>query len=298
MIIVARHATRLVELTPRLLGPRVELINADVRSLDDLFGADVVVHAAASANAIDYRMDADAEGETIVQGTANVMRLASAAKRPPKILFVSSGAVYGKQPAGVPFLRESARLCQEQDPGKRAYAAAKRVAEGSVREAARRGLVSASIARCFAFVGPWLPRDRHFAMGAFLGQALAGTPIVVNAVHPVIRSYMYSDDLVEWLMAIAVHASVRCPVFNVGSGEAIEIRDLATIIGGMANVPVRVPVPDPTSIPDRYVPDVSLAQRSLGVSLKVPLRLALERTLHLSIGSERSLESAGGRWGQ
>ena len=109
---------------------------------------------------------------------------------------------------------------------------------------------------------------------------------------------MYADDLVEWLMAIAMRASERCPVFNVGSGEAIAIRDLAMLIGRMANVPVRVPVPDPASIPDRYVPDVSLAQRSLGVSLKIPLRQALERILQRPIGTETSFEIAGGSWGQ
>ncbi len=83
--------------------------------------------------------------------------------------------------------------------------------------------VPARIARCFAFVGPWLPRDEHFAIGNFIGNALRGEPVEVRARHPVIRSYLHADDLAVWLLRLATAAGDGCETVNVGSGEARDV---------------------------------------------------------------------------
>ena len=40
---------------------------------------------------------------------------------------------------------------------------------------------------------------------------------------------MFSDDLVDWLLAVAKASSTDCPIFNVGSDEAVCVRDLAVM---------------------------------------------------------------------
>ncbi len=201
IVAVARHASRLPVEAPELCGAAIELVDADVLCLDSTFDADVLIHAAASSDAQRYRVDPAAETRIIVEGTRRVCELVRNAARRPRLLYVSSGAVYGRQPSALTALGEDAPPTADADPDKAAYAQAKRAAEAIVRDLADGSGATARIARCFAFVGPWLPTDRHFAIGNFIGNALRGEPIEVRARHPVIRSYLHADDLSVWLAA-------------------------------------------------------------------------------------------------
>jgi dTDP-glucose 4,6-dehydratase len=141
-------------------------------------------------------------------------------------------------------------------PEKRIYAQGKRKAEKLMQEMAKDGL-RVCIARCFAFYGKYLPKDQHFAYGNFLVQAENGCDIEIAANHPVFRSYMHADDLVDSLMILLKHASTECPVVNVGSDEVIEIRELAKKIAGKYGVSVRHPNEFNLELTDRYVPDIN-----------------------------------------
>jgi len=182
-----------------------------------------------------------------------------------RFCIASSGAVYGTQPAGlegVPedFISDDLERIPEE---KREYVYGKRAAEDAVRQLGAQGL-SISIARCFAFVGPWLPRDQHFAIGNFLNDGLHGRPVTVNASKQVYRSYMHADDLVEWLMTIAAHAGPECPCYNVGSGQSISLIELATAIGRRFQVPVSCSAIETIEV-DRYLPSTLKAEKELGL---------------------------------
>jgi dTDP-glucose 4,6-dehydratase len=161
--------------------------------------------------------------------------------------------------------------------GKRDYAIAKRDAEEFIRQLGQDGL-SVSIARCFAFVGHWLPLDQHFAIGNFLRDGLSGRPIQVNARHQVYRSYMYADDLVEWLMTIACHSNPDCPVYNVGSDHAVLMGELAEMIAGEFGLNANIP-PICEDIVDRYVPSIDKANHSLGLNLRYDLLASIRNTI-------------------
>lgn len=89
---------------------------------------------------------------------------------------------------------------------------------------------------------------------------------------------MHADDLVEWLMKIAVAATPECPTYNVGSDEAILLTDLAERMAVFYGV-------DSESKPitelevDLYVPDISKAKRELGLTLKIDLDNAINQTI-------------------
>jgi dTDP-glucose 4,6-dehydratase len=285
VIVLSRHARRLRDEAPELCGTGVELVDDDVLRLDSTFDADLLIHAAASSDAQRYRIDPVAESRTIVEGTRRVCEVVRAARRRPRLVYLSSGAVYGRQPAETVALREDAPQVAETDPQKASYTQAKRDAELLVCDVAAESGIRARIARGFAFVGPWLPRDTHFAIGNFLGNALRGEPIEVRARHTVVRSYMHADDLATWLLHLGTAPGEGCGIFNGGSPEAVSLRELAALVAAKARVDVSFPSLEREESNgaaeriDRYLPDVRKARDELGLSITIPLEKAVDQTL-------------------
>ena len=261
IIVGARNIESFQDKFPELIDHRIELVKMDVSTVTELPHADVVIHAATSTDATDYKTNSNGEKINIEQSTLNYFKLAQRYHRTSQIVYCSSGAVYGQQPDDLEKTDEDFQL---QDVSnlieyKRDYALAKRNAEKEIIKLGSLGL-NVSIARCFAFHGKYLPRDQHFAYGNFIGAAERSEAIEVKANHRVVRSYMHADDLVDSLMKIALKSSPQCPIFNVGSDKAIEIRDLANQIGQQYNVPVNI-APITSDKIDRYVPNIDKLKR-------------------------------------
>ena len=274
--IFSRNASALITSNPELLSDSILLIDGDITKCDGLPIADYVIHAAASSNASRYIEAPEAEKKNILAGSINFCRLMlSKYSKASKILYVSSGAVYGaSSPTGIPFVEEDEFMpINEIDENKRHYAAAKRDSEALIVNLGKCGS-SVAIARCFAFIGKYLPRDEHFAVGNFIQNGLDQSPINVKAQKKIYRSYMYADDLVEWLMTIVENAKETCPIFNVGSDESIEIRELAALVGNFYNVPIETKGYTEEG-QDFYVPSVEKARRELGLNINHPIADAI-----------------------
>ena len=208
--------------------------------------------------------------DIILKGTERVLEFAGACGA-EKLLFVSSGAVYGVQPPELDNIPEDFPCAPVTE-----YGIAKLEAE---KMCCASGIYTL-LPRCFAFVGPYLNRNIHFAAGNFIRDALAGAPIVIRGDGTPFRSYLYADDLVEWLFAVLERGKDGVP-YNVGSGEGISIAELAATVKSVldsASPIVTEGVPDPDRKPARYVPDVSRIVTELGAVVKVPLREAIRRS--------------------
>jgi nucleoside-diphosphate-sugar epimerase len=277
--VMARHVNEFKDKYDYLLGDCVRLHCLDITSCNTLPTADYVIHAAASTNALNYLKQPEDEKRNIQAGTYNYCRLALEYHQHSKIVFCSSGAVYGQQPNDVDFILENSELAPIETlaDNKKDYAAAKRDAESAFIELGNKGL-NVSIARCFAFVGSFLPRDQHFAIGNFIEDGLNNRPIVVKATRSVYRSYMYSDDLVTWLMTLASASTPLAERFNVGSDNAESIKNLAHHVGSYFNVPVSIAeVTNPLT--DKYVPSIQKARQQLGLTLEFSLAEAIDQTV-------------------
>jgi dTDP-glucose 4,6-dehydratase len=279
VLILSRNAEILRRETPELISSKVDLLTSDITKTEHLPGADIVIHAAASTDAARYVLCPLNERENIEAGVYNYCDLASKYHKTSKILYISSGAVYGVQPSSEHHVTEDNKHAELSDlpAGKRDYAYAKRAAEESIRQLGKHDY-SVSIARCFAFVGPWLPRNQHFAIGNFIEDGISGKHVSVMARHKVYRSYMYADDLVEWLMTIACNSNPLCPTYNVGSDQAIEIRELAALIAGEFGSFVDFPELSEGAV-DRYIPSILKAKDELGLLLKYDLLSSIRETI-------------------
>jgi len=255
--------------------PRIRWITMDVRGLQpDDSGYTHVIHGAADTS-VDSTPVAQLQlFETILDGTRRV--IAAAGSQCKSLLLLSSGAVYGPACPGQSGFSETE--CGGPDPSlaRSAYAEGKRGAELLGAIAATMG-VPIRIARCFAFVGPHMPFDRHFAIGNFIADAVHGRPIRIKSDGRPQRSYLYMTDLMRALLSILVAGAVGKP-YNVGSESAISIAELANcvdrVVGGRGVV-VEGAV---SASSDRYVPDTGRLRADLGFIPEVSLETAIART--------------------
>ncbi|WP_336486656.1 NAD-dependent epimerase/dehydratase family protein [Methylobacterium nigriterrae] len=256
----------------------VDVVGGDVRDVE-LPGRRFshVIHAATDTRADAEREPMELIG-AIIDGTRHVLDVARACGA-GRLLYLSSGAVYGAQPHDLAALSETyAGGCDPLDP-RAAYGNAKRLAEHMCAIASIGPGPSCVVARCFAFVGPGMPLDGHFAIGNFIGDALAGRRIVVSGDGTPLRSYLYAGDLAAWLIALLVRGNAG-EAYNVGSDQPVSIGELARRVGSLIPGAGAVLVkgePAPGTPRNRYVPSIEKA-RALGLEVWTPLDAAILRT--------------------
>lgn len=215
--------------------------------------------------------------DVVVSGTYRALKCA-AHTGVRRFLLTSTGAVYGRQPVDLERIPEE--YCGGPDPADpgTAGAEAKRTAE--MLCAVHSGdTLQPTIARCFSFVGPYLPVDAKFAAGNFLRDALGGGPIRIASDGTPYRSYLYGSDLALWLWTILLRGSALRP-YNVGSEDAISIAGLASAVAACAgtNAAIEVGAPSSRGTPQRYVPSTERARRELDLVQHIGLHDALTRT--------------------
>jgi len=190
----------------------------------------------------------------------------------PKVVHLSSGAVYPRQDNSDSGLLETDVLYNQS--GVANYRNAKLLIENLMSNASHAGLIQAANPRLFAFSGPGLPLDAHFAIGNFLSDALEGRPIRINGNPRTRRSYMYPTDLMRWLLTILV-SPVDAPT-NVGNSSSLSLEHLARTIMLLTNGR-GVEISESGPPPDSYFPSTKNAEMLYGVQINVDLESGLRR---------------------
>ena len=279
--VLTRDPVAFLQKVPHLrIESSLKLHAGDVRDFSYPQGSYAfVLHAATEASAKQLAEQPHEMLSTILAGTERVLSFAAqAATR--KLLLTSSGAVYGTQPADLSRITEEYTGAPDSLAPGSIYGEGKRAAELLCALAAQTGLET-KIARCFAFVGPHLPLDAHFAAGNFLLDVLRGRSISIASDGTSLRSYLYAADLAIWLWTILFQApSLRA--YNVGSEHAVSITELAHTAAALCEPPLNISVaqqPTPGKPPAQYVPSTARARQELDLRETVPLGEALQRTL-------------------
>jgi nucleoside-diphosphate-sugar epimerase len=282
VVLFARGVAAFEEQRPHLASrPDVRVVAADVRHLVELPKATGwLVHAAANP---DTRFHASNPIETMVviaEGTAAVLRAADRCSDLRLVLNLSSGLVLGPQPLDLEGLPEDQAPTGPVIAAHAAYAEAKRYAETlclAVRSQARQPIANV---RPFAFVGPYQAMATPWALNSFITDALNGGPIRVLGSGRTVRSYLYGADAATWLLRMLVDGEAG-RTYNLGSPEAVELKDLASLVAACFERPPDVlfnTQPGAPAPESRLVPDVRVAAR-LGLDVRIGLRDAVARTV-------------------
>jgi dTDP-glucose 4,6-dehydratase len=189
--------------------------------------------------------------------------------------------VYGPQPADTERTPETYLGAPDPLNPDAAYHEGKRAGELQCAIAHKYAALQTKIARLFAFVGPYLPLDRHFAVGNFIADALADRPIVLGGDGTAVRSYLYAADMVTWLWAIYARG-VPMRAYNLGSDAAVSVATLAQTVSDVRLSSPKIEIrgkSEPGKPTDRYVPDTTRIRTELSVESLVDLPEAIRRTI-------------------
>ena len=258
----------------------ITFLQGDIQQRDSLPWGNIFTHVlhAATESTIGPSLTPLKRYDQIVEGTRNILDLAVATGA-RRFLLTSSGAIYGPQPADLAAIPEDWPVSPPLAETSTAYGQAKRAAEHLCALVGEQHGIETVIARCFAFVGADLPLNVHFAIGNFIRDALTADAITVSGDGTPLRTYLHQSDLAHWLFTLLEHGRPG-QAYNVGSDEVISISALAHLVSDILapDKPVHIlGQPDPGAARNRYVPDISKAQRDLGLSVTVPLAEAIRR---------------------
>jgi nucleoside-diphosphate-sugar epimerase len=281
-VVLTRRAASIKRSLPHLmLDPSISLHEGDVRNFEFPKGEySHIIHAATDASAKLNNENPLLMLDTIIEGTRHTLDFAAHCKV-RKFLLTSSGAMYGKQPSDMTHIPEDYPGAPDPLDPRSAYGIGKRTAEQLCALYEKQYCVSSTIARCFAFVGPYLPLDIHFAIGNFIGDVMKGGPIVIKGDGTPYRSYLYAADLAIWLWTILMRGTPG-RAYNVGSEESMSIAETAEAVVKSVRLGSRIEiqgVPNLASEVERYVPSTKRARKELGLTQHFFLNEGIKRTI-------------------
>ena len=208
------------------------LVEGDVRDravVDRLFASerfDAVFHVAGQASISRSFATPEADLETNVLGTLNVVRACIEAGV-PRLLNASSMTAYG-EPAEVP-TREDAACVPVSNYGVTKYAA-----ERYAQIAGERPDVDLAVTslRMFNVYGERQSVDNPYqgVLAIFIGNVLRGEPLTIHGDGEQTRDFVYVTDVVDaWLLALESPDTVG-RVLNVGSGRETSVNQVADAV--------------------------------------------------------------------
>ena len=250
----------------------IHFIEADIRSftIKDI-NFDYIIHAATPASEQLEKENPDEMYSIILDGTKHIINITKNMDI-RKLLFTSSGAVYGEQ-------YEYINSFDEDYDGNPItyYGKAKKISEQLFLETD----LNISIARCFAFVGPYLNLNIHFAIGNFIRDVINNEDIIIKGNGTPLRTYMYTADLVLWLLTIMLESDNK-KIYNVGASEAISILELAqkvshSIPSYNGNIRILTNFNESDKI-NKYIPNNTRIKEELNLKENFTLDEAINRT--------------------
>ena len=278
-----RHEARAAAFAAR----GAHIVEGDLRDRDAMAravaGQHVVFNLAGESGAVRSMEDPWTDLDVNCMGNLSLLEALRTVNREARLVFVGSRLQYGKQhqqPVGED--QEPEPLCL--------HAVHKLTVERYLRLYATLYGVQYTIARVTNPYGPGQPESRtaYGIVNRLIHLALAGKPLTVYGDGAQQRDYIYVDDLVSALVALAESPVSVGRAYNVGTGTGTRLIDMArTIIeiAGSGHVEhVDWPALAGQIETGDFIADTTRIERELGWRPTIGLRDGLERTVALSRG--------------
>lgn len=263
---------------PGRLHPSIKFTKGDIDNIpllwSLLYDVDSVYHLAARVSVAQSVLHPRDYSRVNVGGTVSLME-AMRDTGVRRVVFTSSGAIYGRQPHK-PVTEE------DQPEPDSPYAVSKWAAEKYIHTIGNLWGLETVALRIFNAYGPFqsLPLSHAPVVPRFLQQALTGGSVVLFGDGRQTRDFVYVDDVVDALISAVTAENINRCVLNIGSGVETSINDLVDQIEEVTGRSVnRIYNPSAVGGVPRLAADISKARSLLQfhpkTSLKEGLRLML-----------------------
>lgn len=235
--------------------PNLSINELDLRSgLPNLGTFSHVIHAASPTS------KTLPEEATVMEASfATAKKLIASLKNgldAPKFIHTSSGAVYGFNSLGTspqPFQNRT-NLIEKPTTFLEDYQNAKIKTEELIEQSNSSGKILGVNARLFAFYGPYLPTNSHYAIGNFMQAALTKKVVEVKSMGESYRSYMHASELACQLIYLMSNSKiVNC---DIGSDFSKPISWWANYVGQLFDSKVEI-LGELEEVPTYYVPNTN-----------------------------------------
>ncbi len=192
-----------------------------------------------------------------------------------RVVFISSGAVYGDQ------LDQPVNEQMPTSP-RSPYAVSKLAAEYYVNTIGALWGIETVCLRVFNAYGPGqhIPPAHAPLIPNFIRQAVRGGSLVVHGDGNQTRDFIYVKDVVSAMIAAATAPNLNQSIINIGSGQETSVRSVAQKVvemtGGKAEL-LFTPRNDPGV--SRLCADISLAAKKLSFRPRYDLEEGLRLTI-------------------
>src|SRR2546427_1942591 len=253
--------------------PRTSLVVGDVQDyqsiLDSLKGVDVAFHLAAITLIPETRAKTFNTFATNALGTLNFL-MAAKAQNVPKIVYVSTCHVYGKQEK-LPITEDTAPKPID------IYSASKLSGESLALSFAEIHGMNISISRAFNHYGPYQRPD--FLVPSIILRLLRGEKLAMGNPTPT-RDFSYVEDIVRGY-ALLAEKGQSSEIYHFSSGKERSVQEIVETIMKISGIKSDVhwnPEARRVDIP-RSVGDYSKARKELGWTPHVDFEDGMKKTV-------------------
>ncbi len=194
-----------------------------------------------------------------------------------KILFFSSGAVYGPRFQMKKF-KETDKISFEKvnnfSSYKKNYAIEKIYLEKEFVKLSKEGF-KVSIVRGFAFYGKYILKY-NYLISEIIKAIKTKKKLSINS--GIFRSYMHANDMCKWLIKIVKSSSIDCPIYNLGSDKKIDLQKFIKFLNKKYKSKISIKNKETKKV-DFYIPSINLAKSRLKLKNTIKFKSAINYLL-------------------